>query len=327
MFHVSHCLIFIYPLFNLHLDFRLFEIEPLTKSCFGFRNDLNPKTCSGLARMGMLIHAKRIIETFDTCLSLLGIDDEILTTLLLDAGSRHFKHGVRASYVRLMCDALLFALAEVLGASAWTSEVEKAWIVFYEAISVDVIRGIEQHEQKGSKHVGSRSAKPPSGKHRRPKEDASVSTAEISHESCDTFPPVDEEDTKSVRVECLTMKISASDVVKASRRSSSTSTCSSNSSSSSRIPSNGSEDPRRGSLAFHLSKMKGSFTGSSEDGSVASSNTRNSSKMRMNRRLLPKALKLKSKIKNGDSSSDNGANQNILSILDTVNLSEDPFEI
>jgi hemoglobin-like flavoprotein len=284
------------------VSLRMFELEPLTKTCFGFRNDLNPSTCSGLARMGMLVHAKRLIEAIDSCLSLLGPDDELLTTLLLAAGRRHVNHGVRASYVHIMGDALLFSLAEVLGATEWTHEVEKAWISFFAVIASDVIRGIQHYERKKQqqqqgatdsppKLVVNGTTKPPSGKQRRPRID-SISTGETA--SCDeswkSIPSVETTETKSVgelretaaTEECCPTSPPTSPPTRCSRRgSSSNSRCSSSSKNGGGGDGDGdgADSPHRGSLVFHFSKMKGSLTGSSSEDcrSVASGNTKGSS--------------------------------------------------
>lgn len=132
---ISHFL----SLFN-----SLFELEPLTKVCFGFDEKFDvKKQCSGLFRFGVLIHAQRMMAMLDSALGLLGPDHELLTEILYDAGARHVKFGVK-----VLGQALAPALSDALG-SQWTSEVAQAWELVMTELGSDLMKAIIQAEQTG----------------------------------------------------------------------------------------------------------------------------------------------------------------------------------
>lgn len=119
---------------------RLFEKEPQTKKVFGFAIDYNPSG-SELGRMGILIHAIRMIHMFDAALNMLGPDTDTLRDVLQQLGKRHIRYGVKPAFFPYMGKALLETLAETLG-DYWTPEMEAAWTVVYEQLSGEIMRSI-----------------------------------------------------------------------------------------------------------------------------------------------------------------------------------------
>ena len=75
----------------------------------------------------------------DRSLALLGPDIELLTTILLELGTKHRNYGVQPSYYPPMGQALLGTLEELLG-DKYTPEINDAWVEVYQAMSYDMIR-------------------------------------------------------------------------------------------------------------------------------------------------------------------------------------------
>ena len=81
---------------------------------------------------------------------MLGPDEELLTTILLDLGEIHEKLGVTASMYPPLGLALVDTLRDLLGKQCFTPAVQIAWMEVYNAISADMILGKNdlQHEKK-----------------------------------------------------------------------------------------------------------------------------------------------------------------------------------
>jgi hemoglobin-like flavoprotein len=101
--------------------FCLFRLEPNTKCVFGFTANQAIET-NPLLRMGVLVHATRIVAMLDSILSLLDMVQEVLGGL----GERHKRHGVQKEFFVLLVDALCLALHDILG-DAWTDATRQAW--------------------------------------------------------------------------------------------------------------------------------------------------------------------------------------------------------
>jgi hypothetical protein len=96
----------------------------------------------------ILIHAQRVMDMLDSAMGLLGPNHELLTEILSDAGVRHVKFGVNASYIPYMGKALAPALSDVLG-SQWTGEVAQAWEIVMNEFASDLMKAITKAEQAG----------------------------------------------------------------------------------------------------------------------------------------------------------------------------------
>ena len=62
-------------------SFRLFELEPRTKSVFGFPTDADVSSCPRL-QIGALIHSKRLIHMLDTAIDVVGPDPDLVSEVL-----------------------------------------------------------------------------------------------------------------------------------------------------------------------------------------------------------------------------------------------------
>jgi hemoglobin-like flavoprotein len=119
---------------------RLFELEPRTKTVFGFTKDHVP-TGEEVEKRGLLIHAIRMIHMFDAALSMLGPDTETLCEILNDLGKRHIGYGVKPHYFPFMGHAVLYALQETLG-DKWTPQMHDAWVEIFDILSGEIMKSI-----------------------------------------------------------------------------------------------------------------------------------------------------------------------------------------
>jgi len=89
---------------------RLFVLEPSARDMFGFAHDedirQNPK---------FDMHARTMVDMIDCAVAFLGPDLDPLEQQLRSLGKRHIKYGVKPEYLPIMCQAVLFALQQVLG--------------------------------------------------------------------------------------------------------------------------------------------------------------------------------------------------------------------
>lgn len=122
------------------MPLRLFELEPRTKTVFGFTEDYNP-TADELDKSGNLLHAVRMIHMFDAALSMLGPDIDTLNEVLEDLGKRHIRYQVKPHYFPYMGKAIRYALAEALG-DQYTKDVEAAWVEVYDELSGAIMKSI-----------------------------------------------------------------------------------------------------------------------------------------------------------------------------------------
>lgn len=112
--------------FTYSLQFRLFEIEPEAKKIFGFGINDDIKATSGMGRMAVLIHGKRIVDMIDGVLGLLGPDVEMLESFFEDLARRHVSYGVKPQYFSALGKALRLTLEDLMG-NSWESGVDQAW--------------------------------------------------------------------------------------------------------------------------------------------------------------------------------------------------------
>lgn len=112
---------------HLGLQFlsQLFESNPETKRYFGFRPEQdvihNP-----MLRMGMLIHARILVDGLNDIISLLGPDLDDVYTLLFRYGVVFAKVDVTKDIVPEALCAIRSVLANCLG-SQWDQRVDDAW--------------------------------------------------------------------------------------------------------------------------------------------------------------------------------------------------------
>jgi hemoglobin-like flavoprotein len=118
----------------------LFELQPRSKTVFGFTSDTNP-SAGTLGHMGVLIHAIRMMHMLDTALNMLGPDTDTLREMLQQLGKRHVGYGVSPHFFPFLGQALTYALAERLG-DEWNDDLETAWLDVYEQLSGEIMKSI-----------------------------------------------------------------------------------------------------------------------------------------------------------------------------------------
>ena len=131
-------------------SFRLFELEPRTKSVFGFPTDADVSSCPRL-QIGALIHSKRLIHMLDTAIDVVGPDPDLVSDVLTKLGRRHIQYGVKAAYLPLMGMAINHALKAILGDAVWRDDVEQAWDIVYEELSTVMMKSILAGESMAEK--------------------------------------------------------------------------------------------------------------------------------------------------------------------------------
>jgi hemoglobin-like flavoprotein len=104
---------------------NLFRLDPTSKAVFGFRANQNIES-NPLLRMGVLVHAARIVQMLDCVISLLGPDTDTLEEILSQLGERHKKHGVKKEFFPLLIKAVCEALGDILG-DQWNDDIQAAW--------------------------------------------------------------------------------------------------------------------------------------------------------------------------------------------------------
>jgi hemoglobin-like flavoprotein len=119
---------------------RLFELKPETKAIFGFPVKGKLKA-TGMQRMGLLIHGRRIVSMIQGTFGLLGPDVDLLEEFLFDLGRRHTSYGVKPEYFQYLGQAFQEVLKDILG-DMWTDKIDRAWeAVFYE-ITAEITRSM-----------------------------------------------------------------------------------------------------------------------------------------------------------------------------------------
>lgn len=141
--------------FPFHSQSRLFEIEPRTRIVFGLppaaKEDASNIRKSALHRMGILIHAKRMVNMLDSVFALLGPDMDSLTEILGQLGKRHTQYGVKASYIPFMGKAIISTLKELLHEKGWNDRVEESWVTVYDELGDEIMRAILAESERSNR--------------------------------------------------------------------------------------------------------------------------------------------------------------------------------
>jgi hemoglobin-like flavoprotein len=125
---------------GIEMLLNLFDLDPSTKTVFGFQADQNVRG-RPMLRMGALTHGIKMLHMLDSVLSMLGPDTDILEELLDQFGEKHSRLGVKVDYFPLLGKALCRALQDVLK-DLWTEEVNEAWAVVYKALSDGITKNM-----------------------------------------------------------------------------------------------------------------------------------------------------------------------------------------
>jgi len=117
---------------------KLFELQPKTKSVFGFDKDQEPE----VGDKHTSVHAHTVVSMFDSVLQMLGPDTELLEDILKQVGKRHKDFGVSPSYFPYMGQALEYAIQETIGTARFKDEHKEAWDEVYEELSSEILKAM-----------------------------------------------------------------------------------------------------------------------------------------------------------------------------------------
>jgi hypothetical protein len=119
---------------------RLFELEPETRAIFGFPVTGKLKV-TGMQRMGLLIHGRRVVSMIHGTFGLLGPDVDLLEDFLFDLGHRHQSYGVKPEYFQYLGQAFQEVLKDILG-DLWTDQIDVAWETVFHEITTEITKSI-----------------------------------------------------------------------------------------------------------------------------------------------------------------------------------------
>jgi hemoglobin-like flavoprotein len=82
------------------------------------------------------------LKLMDTIAAIVGTLDqhEIFQSIISHTGRKHAEFGVQTAHFAAFGDALIWGLRHQLGPT-FTPELEQAWIVLYDAIQAEMMRG------------------------------------------------------------------------------------------------------------------------------------------------------------------------------------------
>lgn len=110
---------------------RLFALDASLRALF--QHDMNEQV-------------NKLMRMIALCVSALD-DEKLFVKTVEELGARHVSYGVRDEHYAIVGEALIWALSEGLG-TAYTHEVQSAWIVLYDLMAQVAIRGA--HDVKGA---------------------------------------------------------------------------------------------------------------------------------------------------------------------------------
>lgn len=86
-----------------------------------------------------LAHGSYLIQMLDASLNMLGPDIELLTEIMLELGTKHWRFGVTPDMYPVMCESLLDAMTEILGTKHMSAAVKESWRIVFGALVADML--------------------------------------------------------------------------------------------------------------------------------------------------------------------------------------------
>lgn len=80
-----------------------------------------------------------MIQMIDTALTMIGPDNDALTEILLELGSKHASYGVQPHMYEMMQLALCDTMEDILGREVMTPEVKESWANLMAALADDMM--------------------------------------------------------------------------------------------------------------------------------------------------------------------------------------------
>ena len=106
---------------------------------FGFPIDMDPKSDDIKSSQRFLAHGAYLIQMLDASLGMLGPDIELLTEIMVELGSKHWRFGVAPEMYLVMEASLMDAMTDVIGPKIMTAEVKESWRIVFEALVTDML--------------------------------------------------------------------------------------------------------------------------------------------------------------------------------------------
>ena len=132
----NHQLTYINP---SHVRYSFFQNCPQAKVLFGFPIDMDPKSDDIKSSQRFLAHGAYLIQMLDASLGMLGPDIELLTEIMVELGSKHWRFGVAPEMYLVMEASLMDAMTDVIGPKIMTAEVKESWRIVFEALVTDML--------------------------------------------------------------------------------------------------------------------------------------------------------------------------------------------
>lgn len=107
---------------------KLFELDPSLKSMF---------------KSDMTDQRKKLMQILGVAVSSLNNLDAIVPTVQ-DLGRRHVQYGVRPQHYNTVAEAILWMLAQTLGAT-FTAEIKQSWTEVYTVLADTMIAAANQN--------------------------------------------------------------------------------------------------------------------------------------------------------------------------------------
>lgn len=106
---------------------------------FGFPIDMKPDSEDIKTSKRFLAHGAYLIQMLDASLNMLGPDIELLTEIMVELGTKHWRFGVAPNMYGVMEESLLDAMTEIIGRKIMTAEVKESWRLVFEALVSDML--------------------------------------------------------------------------------------------------------------------------------------------------------------------------------------------
>lgn len=107
---------------------KLFELDPSLKSMF---------------KSDMTDQGKKLMQILGVAVSSLNNLDAIVPAVQ-DLGRRHVQYGVRPQHYNTVAEAILWMLAQTLGAT-FTAEIKQSWTEVYTVLADTMIAAADQN--------------------------------------------------------------------------------------------------------------------------------------------------------------------------------------
>jgi hemoglobin-like flavoprotein len=119
---------------------KIFTLAPQVHGMFRFAKNYEPMSEELFASRRFKDHARGVIATVNTAVSMLSPDLDPLVDILHKLGRTHAQYGALPAHYAVVGRALIETLQEVMG-DKFTNEVKTWWARVYDLVSMAMIEG------------------------------------------------------------------------------------------------------------------------------------------------------------------------------------------